>query len=63
MAKSNKNSKLDFLTKRRQTIAEMANKRRQQQLLRGPGISVGDSRHKMTTSVSLSGTPPRVTPS
>ena len=62
MAKSNKNSKPDFLAKRRQTIAEMANKRRQQQLLRGPGISVGDTRHKMTAPISLSGTP-RVTQS
>ncbi len=62
MAKSNKNSKPDFLARRRQTIAEMANKRRQQQLVCGPGRSIGDSRDKMTAPISLSGTP-RVTQS
>ena len=62
MAKSNKSSKPDFLARRRRTIAEMANRRRQQQLVRGPGISIGDTRHKMTAPILLSGTP-RVTPS
>ena len=62
MAKSNKNSKPDFLTKRRDTIAEMANKRRQQQILRAAGISVADESPKMTPQISLPGTP-RVTQS
>ena len=60
MAKpNNKSSKAEFLAKRRKAIAEMANKRRQQQLLRVSGISVADSStNKVAAPISLPGAPP-----
>ena len=60
MAKpNNKSSNAEFLAKRRKAIAEMAAKRRQQQLLRVSGISVTDSStNKVATPISLPGAPP-----
>lgn len=57
MAKPSKSSSREFLLQRRKAIAEMAKKRRQQELVRGPGISVADSGPK-TTTISLRGTTP-----
>jgi len=58
MDKSSKNLKREFLAKRRQTIAEMANKRRQQELLRGPGVSVASDTARPAPQISLPGAPP-----
>jgi hypothetical protein len=58
MAKTNKSSRREFLAQRRKAIAEMANKRRQQQLLRRSGISVADTSSKTTPPVSLRGAAP-----
>ncbi len=58
MAKPSKSSSREFLAQRRKAIAEMANKRRQQQLVRGSGISVGDASVKTTTPISLRGAAP-----
>ena len=53
MAKPSKSSSREFLAQRRKAIAEMANKRRQQQLVRGSGISVADTSVKTTVPISL----------
>ena len=58
MAKPSNSSSREFLAQRRKAIAEMANKRRQQQLVRGSGISVADASAKTTTPISLRGVAP-----
>ena len=59
MAKPTKTSSQEFLAQRRKAIAEMANKRRQQQHVRGNAISVADSTSKVTVPFPLRGaTPP-----
>lgn len=59
MAKPTNSSSREFLAQRRKAIAEMANRRRQQQLVRGSGISVGDASVKTTPPISLrSAAPP-----
>ena len=58
MAKPSKSSSQEFLAQRRKAIAEMANKRRQQQLVRGSGISVADTGAKATAPISLRGAAP-----
>ena len=57
MPKPSKSSSDEFLTKRRQAIAEMANKRRQQQLLRETGMAAQESTPKVSAPISLPGTP------
>jgi len=58
MAKPTKSSRQEFLAQRRKAIAEMANKRRQKQVVRGSGISVSGSSTKTTTPISLRGAAP-----
>lgn len=53
MAKPSKSSSREFLAQRRKAIAEMAKKRRQQQLLRGSGISVADASAKTAPPISF----------
>ena len=53
MAKPSNSSSREFLAQRRKAIAEMANKRRQQLLVRGSGISVGDAGVKTAAPISL----------
>ncbi|GMR24444.1 MAG: hypothetical protein BMS9Abin37_2989 [Acidobacteriota bacterium] len=59
MAKPTNSSSREFLAQRRKAIAEMANRRRQQQLVRGSGVSVGDASAKTLPPISLrSAAPP-----
>ncbi len=55
MAKPSNSSSQQFLAQRRKAIAEMANKRRQQLLVRGSGISVGDASVKTPPPLSVRG--------
>ena len=57
MPKPSKSSTQEFMTKRRQAIADMANKRQQQQLLRVTGAPAQENASKVSQTVSLPGAP------
>ena len=58
MAKPSKPSSEDFLAKRRQAIADRANKRMKQQQVRGGGVSTTDQSAKTAGAITLTSPAP-----